>query len=188
MSRILIPFFSPDLSTLTRQLGSQLRAHEGAPSHLELMNMLARAAAFRNVQHLRAAHAAQGRLDAVPAEELTDYALVERALRCFDGQGRLEAWSSRRPVQVLCLWALWAALPAETDLHERAVNAHLATLHSFGDPALLRRELSGLGLVERDPQGTRYRRIERRPPPEARDLIRRIGALRHSKGGERDVR
>jgi len=183
MSRTQIPFFTPDLSSLTRQLGAQLRSHEGAPSHLELMNMLARAAAFRNYQHLRAAHAAQGRLDAAPPPEVTDYALVERALRCFDGQGRLRAWSSRRPVQVLCLWSLWAALPPETDLHEREINVRLGTLHSFGDPALLRRELRGLGLVDRNPEGTRYRRIECRPPPEARDLVRRLGAMRRQTEG-----
>lgn len=187
MSRTQIPFFTPDLSSLTRHLGAQLRSHEGAPSHLELMNMLARAAAFRNYQHLRAAHAAQGRLDAAPPAEVTDFALVERALRCFDTQGRLKAWSSRRPVQMLCLWPLWAALPAETDLHEREINARLGAVHSFGDPALLRRELRGLGLVDRDPAGTRYRRVERRPPPEARDLIRRVGALRRQAEGARDA-
>ncbi len=174
MSKQVIPLVADDLSRFTRLLARQLTDAEAAPSHLSLMNMLARAAGFRNVQHLRAAHRARARLAAAPVAETVDDRLVERALAQFDGAGRLRQWPSRRAVQDLSLWALWARLPAGATLHERAVNALLRTEHLFEDPATLRRHLLGLGLLARDPAGTAYRRREARPPAEARALIRHL--------------
>lgn len=176
MSRTPIPLHMPDLSPFARHLAAQLQARP-APSHLELLNMLARAGGFRNYQHLRAAAAAGARMEAArpaPADE----ALVERALRGFDAAGRLTRWPARRQVQALCLWALWSQLPAGVSLPEREVNARLDAAHTFGDRAMLRRDLLGLGLVTRNADGSDYRRCERPPPAEARALIGRIAARR----------
>ena len=55
MPRQSIPLAIADLSQFSRALGAQLAARpDKVPSHLSLMNMLARAAGFRNFQHLRA--------------------------------------------------------------------------------------------------------------------------------------
>lgn len=174
MSRDLIPLTTADVSAFARQLSRQLDARGPAPSHLEMLNMLARSAGFRNHQHLRAAHAAEGRLKAAP-EPSADFRQVERALACFDGAGQLIRWPARRQLQILCLWALWSRLPREA-LDEGAINRLLDGWHSFGDRALLRRDMIGLGLMQRAAGGRDYRRIEQRPSVEARALIRQVTA------------
>ncbi|WP_370206260.1 DUF2087 domain-containing protein [Pararhodobacter marinus] len=171
MTRDLIPLTTPDVSHFARALSRQM-PEAGKPSHLELLNMLARAAGFRNHQHLRAAHAARARLDAPAPDEGFDAARVERALGCFDAGGMLARWPARRNLQILCLWALWARLRPGAVLDERGLNAALDGWHAFGDRALLRRDMIGLGLMTRSPDGRAYRRVEQRPPPEARALIR----------------
>lgn len=178
MSKDLIPLSTPDLSSFARALGRQMKERGDSPSHLEIVNMLARAAGFRNHQHLRAAHAANLRLSAPPPPEIVDYRQVERALALFDDAGRFVRWPARRQMQVLALWALWAGLPAEQPLGERQVTALLRDAHLFGDAALLRRELCDMGLLRRNRDGSRYERCEKRPPAEARDLIRRLRGQR----------
>lgn len=79
MSKQVFPLNSPDISAFARALGRQLQAREAPPSHLEVMNMLARAAGYRNFQHLRAAHAAEARLDTPALVAAVDFRLVERA-------------------------------------------------------------------------------------------------------------
>lgn len=175
MSRQTIPLATADLSAFARHLAGQL-ARNAAPGHVELINMLARAAGFRNFQHLRAATVAQQRLDT--PEPACDQTLVERALRHFDGAGVMRDWPARRALQILCLWTLWAQLPAGPALHERALNARLNALHGFGDAALLRRDMVGLGLLVRNTDGTAYTRREAPPPAEARAMIRHVTARR----------
>lgn len=175
MSKPVIPLVADDISGFARRLSRQLPAEP--PSHLSLMNMLARAAGFRNFQHLRAAHAASARL-AAPPDPLADMKLVERALQQFDAQGRLVRWPSRRTIQDLALWAIWAHLPAERPLTEAEVNRLLDQWHLFGDAAILRRSLVTLGMATRRRDGTDYRRVEQAPPPEARALLAQLKARR----------
>jgi hypothetical protein len=54
MSRTPLPLHAEDISAFARSLGGQLKSCEAAPGHLQLMNMLARSAGYRNFQHLRA--------------------------------------------------------------------------------------------------------------------------------------
>ena len=169
MTRQTMTLGTDDLSAFTRMLARQLGPE--APSHLRLMNMLARAAGYANVQHLRAAQAATRRLARPVSDTPVDARLVERALAQFDGAGRLRRWPARRAVQDVALWAMWAALPARHTLTEREVNDLLRARHLFGDPATLRRCLIGAGLLTRRPDGSDYRRIERAPSPEARALL-----------------
>jgi hypothetical protein len=157
---------------LAHQFGPQ------SPSHLTLMNMLARSAGFRNVQHLRAANAALRRLSQKVETVPVDARAVEKALHQFDGDGRLRAWPAKRSVQTLALWGLWAVLPAGQKLHENAINDQLNGEHLFGDPATFRRTLISCGLLTRNPDGSDYRRIEREPPAEAKLLIRSLSARR----------
>jgi hypothetical protein len=175
MTRETLPLPVADLSAFTRHLSRQLA--EAAPSHLTLMNMLARAGGFRNLQHLRAAQSAAARLALPPRPpEKVDHTLVARALNLFDDTGSLSQWPARRSVQVLCLWALWSRLPHGQSRTERQISADLNALHAFGDAALLRRDMVQLGLLRRTVDCTDYSRVERKPPPEARDLIRLLSA------------
>ena len=176
MSRTLLPFQTDDLSAFAKALGGELRDLGRAPSHVELLNMLARAGGRRNFQHLRAQGAAQAALEVPPAPEpAVDYVRLRRTLRLFDAAGRLTHWPPKLWERELVLWTLWARFPPRAALAEKAVNGWLGGLHDFGDPALLRRWLVDLGLVARNPDGSAYRRIERRPPPEARALIAVLG-------------
>ncbi|MEQ8480309.1 MAG: DUF2087 domain-containing protein [Hoeflea sp.] len=171
MSKQAISLSVKDISPFTRALARQLKATRETPSHLSLMNMVARAAGFRNFQHLRAAHAAGERLASPAPPETVDHLLVERTLNHFDSAGRLRQWPSRRKTQDLCLWALWALLPARTLMTEREINLRLRQAHLFDDPAILRRTLFSLGMVTRKPDGSDYCRREVAPPVEARQLI-----------------
>lgn len=183
MSRPPLPFATPDLSTFAKALRGQLAAACTVPSHLELLNMLARAAGMRNFQHLRAQGIAAAALANAltappPTEPPADLQRVRRATRHFDPSGRLIRWPGRAGERHLCLWVLWSRLPPGELGPEARVNGDLAHWHTFGDHALLRRELFDAGLVDRTPDGRSYRRIERRPPPDARALIGHVRMLR----------
>jgi hypothetical protein len=77
----------------------------------------------------------------------------------LDGQGRLKEWPSKRNkgrFQQLALEYLATQFKPGTRYHEREVNALLNQHHTFGDPALLRRELVERGLVDRLRNGSAY--------------------------------
>lgn len=172
--RELIPYATDDMSALAKSLRNQMTARTSPPSHVEMLNMLARAAGHRNFQHLRAQASGHIRRASPPpiASAQADGALVLRAARCFDGQGRLTSWPARRSVQDLCLWAIWSQLPHDRLFDERGISALVGTLHLFGDPAIIRRTMCHIGLMSRTLDGREYRRIERAPTPEAAALIR----------------
>jgi hypothetical protein len=175
MSRTVFPFAVGDISSLARRLNAEIGAREAKPGHVELLNMLARGAGFRNFQHFRAAATAQERLEqpqAVP--EVIDHARVAQAARHFDDKGRLVRWPAKVSHQALCLWVLWSRLEPRRAFTEAEINKQLQALHLFGDYAILRRELFGYGLVSRTKDGREYRRLERLPPPEALALLRRV--------------
>jgi hypothetical protein len=177
MTRTLVPFAAPDISGLAKTLSRELRGLETPPGHVQLLNILARAAGHRNYQAMKAQHDAGERLTApAPPAEAVDNLMVERTARFFDEAGRLASWPSKVSQQRLCLWVLWSRLPAETDLTERQVSERLKAEHLFGDHALLRRDMVDMGLLTRTRDGSVYRRSERPPPAEALALIRRTSA------------
>lgn len=170
MTRIPLSLPVEDLSAFARTLSRELGP---APGHLRLMNMLARSAGFRNLQHLRASATAGRRLAAPPATA-ADLTRVAAALRFFDGDGRMTAWPARTVIQHLCLWGLWSRLPKSLSMTERQISRLLDQWHLFTDAAILRRTLAELKLVSRTPDGTSYLRLEQPPPPEAIALIRQL--------------
>ena len=176
MPRELIPYASDDISALAKSLRSQMTARTSPPSHVEMLNMLARAAGHRNFQHLRAQTADRIRREPIPhsAAGQADATAVQRAVSCFDEQGRLATWPARQSIQDLCLWAIWSRLPRGRAFDERGISALIGTLHLFGDPAIIRRTMCHVGLMSRTPDGRDYRRIERAPTPEAAALLRRL--------------
>ncbi|WP_304186255.1 DUF2087 domain-containing protein [Phenylobacterium aquaticum] len=175
MSKVVFPLVAKDVSAFARALGRELETSDAKPGHVQLLNMLSRSAGYQNFQHFRAQAQAQGRLEREPEPtDPVDHVLVERLARTFDEAGRLMRWPSKTGHQHLCLWALWARIPAEQVFVERQINELLKAAHLFGDHALLRRELVNYQMVSRTLDCRDYRRIEQRPPAEAIALIRHL--------------
>ena len=135
MNKEPIPLQVSDLTEFTRSLSRQIGPE--SPSHLKLMNMIARASGFQNLQHMRSISAAQRRLEKPPESTPMDSRSVERTLNQFDETGQLRQWPSKRATQSLALWALWAVFPAAQYLSEKEVNEILREEHRFQDPATL---------------------------------------------------
>lgn len=179
MAKTPLSLHVDDVTVFARGLSKQLG--DNSPPHLSLMNMVARAAGLQNLQHMRAAAAARNRMDTRAAPPIVDARSVERTLNLFDEFGRLRQWPSRRAVQTLALWALWATFPAEKALSEKAVNTHLASEHTFGDAATLRRTMISCGLMTRNRDCSDYRRVEQKPPVAAQAVIRDLSTRRRAR-------
>ena len=173
MSSEPIPLVIEDISAFSKALGRQLKEDAASPGHLKLMNMIARATGFRNYQHLLASNK-KSALRTVNERSEVDQKLMDRALRRFDAEGQFVSWPTRQKVQDLCVWAMWARLPPGASLHEKEVSQILNRWHTFKDPAILRRRLITLKLATREIDGSNYRRVETRPPPDALRLIAEV--------------
>jgi hypothetical protein len=180
MSRTEFAYHVPDIAGLARSLKEQLAAETEVPGHLTLLNMLARGAGFRNFQHFRHQTEAFDALSvpaAAPPPDV-DPALIRHLLRYFNAEGRLSRWPSKHSHQAPCLWVLWSHIPARRTFSEKEVNALLTRWHDFGDYALVRREMIGLGMMIRTIDGSVYQRVEQKPPVAALTLIRQLAARR----------
>ncbi len=180
------PLVAADLSAFAKalrmQLAERLDSGAGLPGHVEMLNLLARAAGHRNVQALKAAAKSTASAAAPsphrwhgPKHPLLS-AAADRTLRVFDAPGRLLRWPSKRPEQVLALWCLWMAFDGKRRYSEREVNEVLNAHHAFGDHCLLRRELVEVKLLERTPGGEQYRKLAARPDEETAALLRAVRA------------
>jgi hypothetical protein len=185
MSRTVLPLTASDISQFAKALRTQLSHAEGVPSHVQLLNMICRASGHGNFQSFRATatapQAASSVADVVSEQQekpALDLRRIQRAARCFDAEGRLLRWPSRRSDQVLALWGLWASLPARIRMSEREVSDRIKALHLFGDHAILRRELCNLGLMVRTPDGRIYRRVEKPLPGAVAVLFGELAAQR----------
>lgn len=177
MTRTIFPMEVADISAFAKSLREQLDRLDSKPSHVEMLNVLSRAGGYRNFQHFRTVTktAAIESFDiAAEREPPADETRVMRTIRVFDGEGRIVRWPKKRSQQELCLWFLWSKIPTRESFTERGISELLNTLHVFEDPALLRRDLFDLGLVTRRRDGSDYRRVERKPPPELSVLLKRI--------------
>ncbi len=180
MPRELTPLVAADLSTFAKTLRAQwAERHErgtGVPSHVEMLNLLARAAGHRNVQALRAVRPARVLAPARGPRDPTLSEAADRALRQFDASGRLVRWPTKRALQVLVLWCLWLRFDAKRRYSEREVNEVLNAHHLFGDHCILRRELVELKLLTRTPGGAEYRKVAARPDAETIALLSALRA------------
>lgn len=174
MSKLLIPFTTHDISALAKSLRDQLASLDRSPSHVEMLNMLARAKGFGNFQHLRADAEAQARLVHEAPPEAPDHSRIEKVLRHFDEGGIMVRWPGKTSHQTLCLWVIWSHIPAGERFSEAELNQFIVEAHSFGDHALLRRSLVDAGMLARTPDGRLYRRIEKKPDPDAAALLSAI--------------
>lgn len=177
MPRSILSIDIADLSTFAKSVREQIGRLDRKPSHVEMLNLLSRAAGFRNFQHLRASRepsdgSGPSRPEMLPA---ANEGRVLKTVRVFDAAGRLMQWPARRSQQELCLWYLWAKIPAGRSFSEREFSSFLDSLHLFGDAAMLRRDMVGLRLIGRNRDGSDYRRIEQKPPLELPLLLRALG-------------
>lgn len=175
MPREIIPFATPDLSAFARSLARSLeeRGAGPPPAHVEMLNLIARAAGHRNVQALRAAMSVP-RAARTPDDDSAPLPLTEharKALRGFDAAGRMVRWPSKFAVQRLALWVLWTKFDPKRTYTEKEVNAVLKAAHLFGDHATLRRELINHKLLARKDDCSEYRKLPARPDPEARAVL-----------------
>lgn len=172
MSKTILHYHAQDISALSRALRKQWADAERPPTHLELLNQLARAVGFSNFQHFRARFA-------VPAAEATppiDETALKKWARYFGPDGKLSRWPAKNSHLLPCLWVVWSRLPARRNFSERGINALLQAQHGFGDHVRLRRALVDQGLLWRTADGSVYRRVEKRPTPEVLALIRRLAS------------
>ena len=180
-SREIVPLQVADISIFCKSLRQQLvDSTQLAPSHLTLLNMLARSAGHRNFQALKATPAPAV---IVPRTQLTSPIAItlprgstvppplRRLLACFDTEGRLMRWPKKFAVQQIALWALWSRLPAQRDLTEKEVNRTIEKYHTYGDFATLRRELVNAKLLWRTTDCRTYRKEARRPNEEVRQFL-----------------
>ncbi|WP_242481174.1 DUF2087 domain-containing protein [Rubrivivax gelatinosus] len=192
MSREALPLVAPDLSAFARSLGSALKTRPSAepPGHVELLNLLARAAGHRNVQALRAA--SERPLPAAPlaAEDrpvLPLSANARKALMQFDSRGRLVRWPHKFSVQRLAMWVLWTLFDGRRRYSEREVNAILVTANAFGDHVTLRRELVNHRLLARKSDCSEYWKLPARPDTEAQALVAAWRARRPVPSARREM-
>ena len=178
---------APDLSAFAKALRTQLREYQAAqagsddpvPGHVQLLNMLARAAGHPNVQALKA-RAERMSVDA-PAAREPEAALpltpaATKAAMQFDAKGVLVRWPNKFSVQRLALWGLWLHFDAKRRYTEREVNDLLKAWHSYGDHATLRRELINMRLLGRKSDCSEYWKEPARPDAETRALLQALRA------------
>ena len=156
-----------DLSSFTRSLARSLAAHHVVPGHVELQNLIARAAGFTNLQALKAAPAAAPALNS-PAPLSAN---ARRALLQFDAQGRLLRWPTKFTIQRMAMWPLWTLFDAKRTYTEREINAVLRAANAFGDHVTLRRELVNHKLLARKADCSEYWKLSARPDEEVRSLL-----------------
>lgn len=170
MSRKPLSIHVGDVSSLARSLRNRLAEAECVPSHVEMLNLLAKAGGYRNFQHLKAEHEPKDQTAVVEINTKR----VQRAAGYFDLDGRLGRWPKKYSLRVLCLWGLWSRLPARTAMTELEIDERLILGHTFCDHTMLRRWLVDQGLVSRTPDGREYRRVEAQPPREALEVFKRL--------------
>lgn len=173
MTKTATPLVVPDVSSFARGLARALATREGAPppplGHVEMMNLIARAAGYRNLQALKAAPLPAPPAAVAQALPLSDNA--RRTLAQFDAQGRLVRWPTKFTIQAMAMWVLWTRFDGKRVYTEREVNAILRAANTFGDHVTLRRELVNHRRLARTSDCAEYRKLPGRPTDEVRALL-----------------
>ena len=185
MSRTdIVPLYADDISQFCKSLRAQLAHVKETPSHLTMLNLLARSAGHRSYQALKASAANRAAslagpdvpLPIAPPRGADIPKVTQRALTHFDTAGRLTRWPTQYAVQQLALWGLWMRLPASRDLSEAEVTRYLAAFNTFDDPVTLRRELVNAKLLWRTQDCRVYKREAKQAAPEAHVFLRMLQA------------
>ena len=186
MTRLLVPLATPDLSALAKTLKGFLDerhvAQKPPPTHVELLNLLARSAGLRNFATLKVvglgtppgSSSIEPTLRAAHREAIdlgTLSPTARKALLQFDEARRLIRLPSKLSVQQMAMWALWTQFAARRSYTEKEVNALINAHHTFGDQATLRRELVNMKLLGRLSDCSKYWKEPRRPEPDVRAFL-----------------
>lgn len=181
MSRTPLPYYATDISVLAKTIRRSMDAMDRSPSHVEMLNLLAKAGGFRNFQHFRASHDTPAKQPSPQRDTpQVNTKHVSQAARHYTMDERLIRWPKKFCLRMLCLWVLWSRIPARTRFSEPEINERIRDHHLFDDHALLRRELVDRGFILRTDDGRRYTRIERQPSPEAIELFLRLRTRRET--------
>ena len=177
MPRQSLALSIPDLSAFARGLGFSLQQRAATrpepPGHVEMLNLIARALGYRNIQALRALPApptpsTPALKDDAPTALSTT---ARKALLQFDAQGRLVRWPIKYSVQSMVMWVLWTRFEARRVYTEKEVNAILKDAQTYGDHVTLRRELINHRLMSRKSDCSEYRKLAARPDDETRAFV-----------------
>lgn len=177
MTRMLLPLSIADVSSFAKNLKNYLNERhadgQSLPSHLELLNLLARAAGLRNYQTLRAAAAGNvPNPDTAPVKSASMSPTVRKTLIQFDAAGRLVRLPNKLSVQQMAMWWMWTHFAARRKYTEKEVNQVLNAHHTFGDQATLRRELVNMKLLGRKSDCSEYWKEPMRPSADVQEFLR----------------
>ncbi|MDO4460205.1 MAG: DUF2087 domain-containing protein [Clostridia bacterium] len=75
---------------------------------------------------------------------------------CLNEEGKLTVLPSKRRKKLAALVWVSEQIPEGKEFTEKEFNDFLRTLHTFGDPATLRRELFDYFLINREANGSSY--------------------------------
>ncbi|MBQ8410726.1 MAG: DUF2087 domain-containing protein [Ruminiclostridium sp.] len=81
----------------------------------------------------------------------------------LDNEGRLTAYPSKRKMKLYALIYIAGKIEKGRTYTEKEINSVLNSLHTFNDPATLRRELYTHRFLDRDSYGKEYRMEEHQP-------------------------
>lgn len=84
--------------------------------------------------------------------------MTSRLQNFLDKDGRVEQWPSKRVVQLEVVEYIASHFPSGAQYSEAELNEKIKELHTFGDWAIIRREMCDLGYFVRDRNGTIYTR------------------------------
>lgn len=176
MSKTPVSLTVGDVSSFSKSIRRSLDNMERVPTHVEMLNIVAKAEGFKNYQHLKSqaqARAAFEKPSSPPPAEV-DYKRLKQLVRYFDADGKLVRWPGKYTHRLTCLWVMWSRIPARKVFSEKEISQLIDMEHLFGDHALIRRELVDRSMIERTPDGRQYKRLEVRPPAEALALLERV--------------
>ena len=74
----------------------------------------------------------------------------------LDDSGRVKQWPSKRAAQIEVTEHIARQFPRGSKFSETELNEKIKQLHTFGDWAMLRREMCDLGYFNRDRDGIVY--------------------------------
>ncbi len=86
-----------------------------------------------------------------------------KEIKGYLDHGKLSAYPTKRKKQIVALAWISEHIPSDRTYSEKEFNALLSELHSFGDPALLRRELFDHYIIRRSIEGKEYMLDPNRP-------------------------
>lgn len=87
--------------------------------------------------------------------------MASRLQNFLDENGRVTQWPSKRVVQLEVVEYIASHFPDGSQYNEGQLNEKIKGLHTFGDWAIIRREMCDLGYFTRDKNGVIYTRVEK---------------------------